>query len=83
MSSSTTKTADDADIWTAPSTRLPLLARMQRDLREQGSLRPTTVVVMYAAYGVHAATTVVALRNRWLPLALPRRAAQLVGCSAA
>jgi hypothetical protein len=29
-------------------TRLPLLARMRRDLLDRGALRPTTVVAMYA-----------------------------------
>ena len=60
-------------------TRLPLLARMRRELLGRGALRPTTVVAMYAAYGVHAATTAAALHARWLPLPLPRRAARLSG----
>jgi protein-S-isoprenylcysteine O-methyltransferase Ste14 len=60
-------------------TRVPLLARMRRDLLDRRALRPTTVVAMYAVYGVHAATTAAALRARWLPLPLPRRAARLSG----
>jgi protein-S-isoprenylcysteine O-methyltransferase Ste14 len=66
-------------IETTLATRLPLLARMRRELLGRGALRPTTVVAMYAAYGVHAATTAAALRARWLPLPLPRRAARLSG----
>ena len=69
----------DTDTELALVTRLPLLARMRRDLLDRGALRPTTVVAMYAAYGVHAATTAAALRARWLPLPLPQRAARLSG----
>ncbi len=70
---------NDADAEMTLINRLPLLARMRRDLLDRGALRPTTVVAMYAAYGVHAAATAAALRTRWLPLPLTRRAARLGG----
>jgi protein-S-isoprenylcysteine O-methyltransferase Ste14 len=63
----------------ARGNQIPLLARMQRDLSTQGSLRPSTVVAMYLAYGVHATVTAAALRDRWLPLPFPRGAARLTG----
>ena len=69
----------DTDTELALVNRLPLLARMRHELLDRGSLQPTTVVAMYAAYGVHAAGSVAALRTRWLPLPLPRRAARLSG----
>lgn len=79
MSAHANQAADGAVPRTTLASGLPLLARMRRDLRNQGSLRPTTVAAMYLTYGAHAATTVAALRGRWLPLPLPRRAARVAG----
>jgi protein-S-isoprenylcysteine O-methyltransferase Ste14 len=61
------------------ASRLPLLARMRRDLRDVGFLRPTTVTAMYLTYGIHAGTSLAALRHQWLPLPLPERAATVAG----
>jgi protein-S-isoprenylcysteine O-methyltransferase Ste14 len=69
-----------AEVRSTPrAARIPLLAQMREDLREHGSLQPTTVVAMYATYGVHAAATLAAVRGRWLPLPAPSRAAGAAG----
>lgn len=56
---------------TEAATRLPLLARMQRDLHQGGALRPSTAATMWTAYGAHAVLTVLALRRGAWPLRLP------------
>ncbi len=41
---------------------------MRAELLQRGSLRPGTVAAMYGAYGAHAATVLISLHRRSLPL---------------
>jgi protein-S-isoprenylcysteine O-methyltransferase Ste14 len=63
----------------SPSTRLPLIAAMARDLREHGSLRTSTASAMWAAYLAHGLLTLRALRRPGVALPAPALPAQGTG----